>query len=69
MSNDYRSMPTEKLLRKWEALRNRLSRVSVAHRNQADVDALLEMRMELDRRNDEHKPIVDINFSNDYLTD
>lgn len=34
-----------------------------------DYDAILEMRRELDRRKDEPKPVVDVNFSKDYLTD
>ena len=34
-----------------------------------DYDALWEMRRELDRRKDEPKPIVNVNFSDEYLTD
>ena len=34
-----------------------------------DFDEIYDMRRELDRRKDEPKQIVDVNFSKDYLTD
>lgn len=65
--NEYASIPTADLQDMWERERVRLSRMEDAVIS--DYDALLAMRTELDRRKDEPKPIVDVNFAGDYLTD
>lgn len=65
--NEYASMPTAVLNRMWELERDRLLRKKDAV--VSDYDELLAMRTELDRRRDDPKPIVDVNFANDYLTD
>lgn len=64
MSNEYRTIPTVELVEMWERERDRLR-----GSGSGDFDALYEMRCELDRRRDIPKPVVDVNFSNDYLTD
>ena len=53
----------------WEAGVNAVRGKDTAELTIADYDAIFEMRKELDRRKDEPKPIVDVNFSGDYLTD
>lgn len=64
MSEAYRGVPTAELLVMWERERKRLVRTG-----DPDYSVLLAMRRELDRRRDEPKPTVDVNFSKDYLTD
>lgn len=65
--NRYRDVPTAVLKAMWERERDRLS--SMKDAVVGDYDELLAMRQELDRRRDEPKQIVDVNFSKDYLTD
>lgn len=67
MGEKYRSLPTHILERMWEVERDRLAADKDAV--VGDYDDLLAMRRELDRRKDEPKDIVDVNFSKDYLTD
>ena len=65
--SSYADIPTPVLLGMWKAERDRLlgKRDAII----ADYDDLLAMRSELDRRKDEPKPVVDVNFAGDYLTD
>lgn len=67
MGEKYRKLPTHVLERLWEVERDRLAANPDAV--VGDYDDLLAMRRELDRRKDEGKPIADVNFSKDYLTD
>ena len=67
MGAKYRTLPTHVLERMWEVERDRLAGDKDAV--VGDYDDLLAMRTELERRKDEPKPIVDVNFSKDYLTD
>lgn len=69
MGNDYRTVPTCELVERWERLRDGLVSTPPDGRTVEDCDALYEMRRELDRRRDEPKRIVDVNFAKDYLTD
>lgn len=69
MPNDYRDCPTVTLIARWEALRDKLKSLPQEDRDVSDLDALWEMRREIDRRRDVPKPKVDVNFANDYLTD
>lgn len=65
--NRYRDVPTAVLEGMWERERVRLS--GMVGLRVRDYDELLAMRSELDRRKDEKKDVVDVNFSKDYLTD
>ncbi len=65
--NRYRDVPTVVLEVMWERERVRLS--GMVGLRTRDFDDLLAMRSELDRRKDEKKDVVDVNFSKDYLTD
>ena len=67
--SDYRSRPTERLVAMWEAGVNAVMGRDPSELTIGDYDAIWEMRRELDRRRDERKPVVDVNFSEDYLTD
>lgn len=69
MSADYKSLPTPVLIERWERLRDGLMCTPPDDRTVGDMDALLGMRSEIERRVGEPKPGVDINFSSDYLTD
>lgn len=64
MSEHFRSIPTADLLLMWEREKERVVRMG-----DEDWSVLLAMRRELDRRRDERRPTVDVNFSKDYLTD
>ena len=66
---DYRSIPTVRLVEMWEQGVNAVKGKDPSELTVGDYDALWEMRRELDRRKDEPKPIVDVNFSDEYLTD
>ena len=66
MGNAYHTVPTAELVAMWERKRGSLLGSSPSR---DDFEALYEMRRELDRRKDEPKPVVDVNFSSDYLTD
>ena len=63
----FRDIPTSALLEMWSAERERVSHLEST--SMSDYAELLEMRTELDRRLDEPKPIVGVNFTKDYLTD
>ena len=67
MADNYRDVPTVELERMWERERERL--LAKEDAIIADYDGLFAMRRELDRRKDEPKRVVDVNFSKDYLTD
>ena len=63
MADDYHDVPTSELTVMWERERARL--LGKEDAVIADYDSLLAMRRELDKR----KPVVDVNFADDYLTD
>lgn len=65
--SSFRGIPTSALLEMWSAERERVSHLE--RPSQRDYCDLLAMRTELDRRLDEPKPIVDVNFTKDYLSD
>ena len=69
MGSDYKSIPTWRLVEMWEAGVNAVKGKDPSELTVADYDAIFEMRKEIDRRKDEPKHIVDVNFSKDYLTD
>ena len=66
---DYRTIPTSELVEMWECGVEVVRGKSPSELTVGDMDVLYEMRRELDRRRDEPKQIVDVNFSKDYLTD
>ena len=69
MGENYRSIPTERLVEMWMEGVNSVRGKDPSELTVGDCDAIWEMRRELDRRKDERKPVVDVNFSKDYLTD
>lgn len=69
MGNDYRTIPTWRLVEMWEDGVNALKGKDPSELTVGDYGPILDMRRELDRRKDEPKPVVDVNFSKDYLTD
>lgn len=69
MSSGYRTIPTKRLVEMWEAGVNAVRGRDPSELTVGDFDALWEMRREIDRRRDERPPVVDVNFSKDYLTD
>ena len=69
MGNDYRSIPTVRLVEMWEAGVSAVRGRDPSELTVGDFDSIYEMRRELDRRSGEGKPIVDVNFSDVYLTD
>ena len=66
---DYRTIPTSELVEMWERGVEVVRGKSPSELTVGEMDVLYEMRRELDRRKDEPKQIVDVNFSKDYLTD
>ena len=69
MGENYRTIPTRRLVEMWEAGVSAVRGKDPSELTVADYDAIWEMRRELDRRKDEPRPVVDVNFSKDYLTD
>lgn len=69
MGNDYRSIPTARLVEMWREGVEALKGKDASSLTEDDYGRILEMRREIDRRKDEPKPTVDVNFSKDYLTD
>ena len=53
----------------WEAGVNAVKGKDPSELTVGDYDSIFELRKEIDRRKDEKKPVVDVNFSKDYLTD
>ena len=62
----YSDISTEELRKRWETQRTKV--VNHTH-SQADLDELLAMRKELDKRNGEKNPIIDYNFVQNNTTD
>lgn len=69
MGSDYHTIPTARLVQMWEDGVNAVRGRDPSELTVGDYDALFEMRRELDRRKDERPPVVDVNFSAEYLTD
>lgn len=83
MSNKkYSEMTTAQLLSAWESLRERIMAAKAKYDaargrgeriappvSAEDWDAAFSMRRELDKRSNERKPIVNIDFTDKYLTD
>lgn len=65
----YHSIPTARLVEMWEQGVNAVRGRDPAELTVGDYQELYEMRRELDSRKDEPKPGVDVNFTEDYLTD
>ena len=69
MGNDFRSLPTSRLIAMWERLRDDIKATSPSERSSRDLEVLWELRREIDRRDDIPKPTIDINFASDYISD
>ena len=65
----YRTIPTSRLVEMWEEGVNAVKGRDPSELTVGEYSELYEMRKELDRRKDEPKQVVDVNFSKDYLTD
>ena len=63
-----REMDTATLKREWDALRRKVVRQSEGERSREDLDALLALRKEIDRRELGSRPKVEVDFEK-YLTD
>lgn len=63
-----REMDTATLKREWDALRRKVVRQSEGERSREDLDTLLAMRKEIDRRELGSRPKVEVDFEK-YLTD
>ena len=61
-------MDTATLKREWDALRRKVVRQGEGERSREDLDALLAMRKEIDRRELGSRPKVEVDFEK-YLTD
>lgn len=61
-------MSTPDLVRRWERLRDRLASKKPSERMVDDLDELMALRREIDRRRGEKCPTVEVNFES-YITD
>ena len=69
MQTDYHTIPTVRLVEMWEAGVNAVRGRDPSELTVADYEVIYALRREIDRRTDDEKHIVDVNFSKDYLTD
>lgn len=65
----YKTIPTVRLVEMWESGVNALKGRDPSELTIEDYCEIYDMRRELDRRRDEPKEVVDVNFCKDYLTD
>ena len=68
MSNDYKSLSTSDLIRKWERKRDRIAGKKPSERMIDELDELMALRREIDRRRGVKNPTVEVNFE-DYVKD
>lgn len=68
MSNDYKSLSTSDLIRKWERKRDQIAGKKPSERMIDELDELMALRREIDRRRGVRNPTVDVNFE-DYVKD
>ena len=68
MSNDYKSLSTSDLIRKWERKRDRIAGKKPSERMIDELDELMAMRREIDCRRGVRNPTVEVNFE-DYVKD
>jgi len=66
---DFSGIPTSVLVRMLADAREAVMSKEPSERTWSDYDELYAMSRELDKRKDEPKQVVDVNFSKDYLTD
>ena len=66
MSNDYKSLSTSDLIRKWERERDRIAGKKPSERMIDELDELMALRREIDRRRGVRNPTVLVNFE-DYV--
>ena len=68
MGRKYDGIPLVELERVWEEKRRRIVELPSCDRLPMDMEELLSMRREIDKRKGIANPTVDVNFSEDYLT-
>lgn len=68
MSNDYKYLSTSDLIRKWERKRDRIAGKKPSERMIDELDELMALRREIDRRRGVRNPTVEVNFE-DYVKD
>ena len=69
MAHQYDGIPLVTLEAMWNEKRRRIAELSAGDRLPSDMEELLSMRREIDKRRDNRNPVVDVNFSEVYLTD
>ena len=69
MAHQYDGIPLVTLEAIWYEKRRRIAELSAGDRLPSDMEELLSMRREIDKRRDNRNPVVDVNFSEVYLTD
>lgn len=69
MGHQYDGIPLATLEAEWAEKRRRIAELKPEDRLPSDMDELLSMRKEIDKRKGNRPPVVNVNFSDDYLTD
>lgn len=68
MSNDYKRKSTAELEEEWMRKRDEVAGKKPSGRTRGDMDTLLALRREIDRRRGERNPTVEFNFES-YVKD
>ena len=69
MSRKYNGIALATLEEMWAEKRRRIAELPPDDISPSETEELLSMRREIDKRKDVRNPIVDVNFSEEYLTD
>ena len=69
MSHIYDGIPLVTLEAMWAEKQRRIAELPPADRTPSEMEELLTMRKEIDKRKGNRVPVVDVNFSEVYLTD
>lgn len=69
MGHKYDGIPLAMLEAKWAEKRRRIAELKPEDRLPSDMDELFSMRKEIERRKGNKNPVVNVNFSEEYLTD
>lgn len=69
MGHQYDGTPLVTLEAMWDEKRRRIAELPACDRLPSEMEELFTMRREIDKRKGYRNPIVDINFSEEYLTD
>ena len=69
MGRKYDGIPLAMLEAEWAEKRRRIAELKPEDRLPSDMDELFSMRKEIERRKGNKNPVVNVNFSEEYLTD